>query len=103
MAAQGVTITDWYKQSVYDVSNNKLGEIVDLLLMPDGKINLLVVRAGSFLGLGEKDVAVPFDAVQHTVKDGNVHLTLDTTEDAVKSAQRLRYYPNAGTWVPEGK
>jgi len=103
VAAQGVTITDWYKQSVYDVSNNKLGEIVDLLLMPDGKINLLVVRAGSFLGLGEKDVAVPFDAVQHTVKDGNVHLTLDTTEDAVKSAQRLRYYPNAGTWVPEGK
>ena len=74
MAAQGVTITDWYKQSVYDVSNNKLGEIVDLLLMPDGKINLLVVWA------------------QHTVKDGNVHLTLDTTEDVseVRSASQVR-------------
>jgi len=103
VAAQGVTITDWYKQSVYDLSNNKVGEIVDLLLMPDGKISLLVLRAGGFLGLGEKDVAVPFDAVQHTVKDGNVHLTLDTTEEAVKSAPRLRYDPNAGTWVPEGK
>jgi len=103
VAAQGVTITDWYKQSVYDVSNNKVGEIVDLLLMPDGKISLLVLRAGGFLGLGEKDVAVPFDAVHHTVKDGNVHLTLDTTQDAVKSAPRLRYDANAGTWVPEGK
>ena len=103
VAAQGVTITDWYKQSVYDLSNNKVGEIVDLLLMPDGKISLLILRAGGFLGLGEKDVAVPFDAVQHTVKDGNVHLTLDTTEEAVKSAPRLRYDPNAGTWVPEGK
>ena len=103
VAAQGVTITDWYKQSVYDLSNNKVGEIVDLLLMPDGKISLLVLRAGGFLGLGEKDVAVPFDAIQHTVKDGNVHLTLDTTEEAVKSAPRLRYDPNAGTWVPEGK
>jgi len=103
VAAQGVTITDWYKQSVYDLSNNKVGEIVDLLVMPDGKISLLVLRAGGFLGLGEKDVAVPFDAIQHTVKDGNVHLTLDTTEDAVKSAPRLRYDPNAGTWVPEGK
>src|SRR5215831_9275466 len=41
VAAQGVTITDWYKQSVYDFSNNKVGEIVDLLLMPDGKISLL--------------------------------------------------------------
>jgi len=103
VAAQGVTITDWYKQSVYDISNNKLGEIVDLLLMPDGKISLLILRAGGFLGLGEKDVAVPFDAVHHTVKDGNVHLTLDTTQDAVKSAPRLRYDANAGTWVPEGK
>ena len=103
VVAQGVTITDWYKRSVYDLSNNKVGEIVDLLLMPDGKISLLVLRAGGFLGLGEKDVAVPFDAVQHTVKDGNVHLTLDTTEEAVKSAPRLRYDPNAGTWVPEGK
>ena len=103
VAAQGVTITDWYKQSVYDLSNNRVGEIVDLLLMPDGKISLLVLRTSGFLGLGEKDVAVPFDAVQHTVKDGHVHLTLDTTEGAVKSASRLRYDPNAGTWVPEGK
>ena len=103
VAAQGVTITDWYKQSVYDLSNNKLGEIVDLLLMPDGKISLLVLRAGGFLGLGEKDVAVPFDAIQHTVKDGKVHLTLDTTHEAVKSAPHLRFDPNAGTWVPEGK
>jgi len=104
VAAQGVTITDWYKQSVYDLSNNKVGEIVDLLLMPDGKISLLVLRAGWFPRVvGEKDVAVPFDAVQHTVKDGHVHLTLATKEDAVKSASRLRYDPSAGTWVPEGK
>jgi len=74
-----------------------------LLVMPDWKISLLVLRADGFLGLGEKDVAVPFDAIQHTVKDGNVLLTLDTTEDAVKSASRLRYDPSAGTWVPEGK
>jgi hypothetical protein len=32
-----VTVTDWYKQSVYDPSKNKIGEIMDVLLSSDGK------------------------------------------------------------------
>jgi hypothetical protein len=31
------TVTDWYKQSVYDPSDNKIGEIMDVLVAPDGK------------------------------------------------------------------
>ena len=63
--AQSVTVNDWYKQSVYAPSNNKIGEIKDVLLSPDGKINAnaLIVGVGGFLGMGEKDVAVPFTAV----------------------------------------
>ena len=30
------TVSDWYKQSVYDPSDNKIGEIVDVMLSPDG-------------------------------------------------------------------
>jgi hypothetical protein len=60
--------------------------------------------AGSgFLGMGEKDVAVPFDAVKHTVKDGKADLTLDTTKDALKAAPGLKYDRNSTTWVPDGK
>jgi hypothetical protein len=36
-------VTDWYKQSVYDPSNSKIGEIMDVLLSPDGKVNALIV------------------------------------------------------------
>jgi len=98
--AQSVTVKDWYNQSVYDPSNNKIGEIQDVLLSPDGKVTALIVGVGGFLGMGEKDVAVPFSAVKHTTRDGKVYLTLDTTKDALKSAPGLKYDRNSTTWMP---
>ena len=59
-----ITVTEWYKQNVYDPSNNKIGEIMDVLLDKDGKAAALIIGVGGFLGAGEKDVAVPFNAVQ---------------------------------------
>src|SRR5436190_24362090 len=100
---QSVTVTDWYKQSVYDPANSKIGEIMDVLLSPDGKVNALIVGVGGFLGIGEKDVAVPFSAVKHTTKDGKVYLRIDTTKDALKAAPGLRYDRSTTTWVPENK
>jgi len=99
--AQSVTVKDWYKQSVYDPSNNKIGEIEDVLLSPDGKVSALIVGVGGFLGMGEKDVAVPFTAVKHTTKDGKVYLTLDTTKDVLKAAPGLKYDRTSTSWVPE--
>jgi sporulation protein YlmC with PRC-barrel domain len=101
--AHSVTVTDWYKQSVYDPSNSKIGEISDVLLSPDGKVNALIVGVGGFLGMGEKDVAVPFDAVKHETRDGKVYLTLDTTKDALQAAPGLKYDRSTTTWAPDNK
>jgi sporulation protein YlmC with PRC-barrel domain len=101
--AQSVTVTDWYKQSVYDPSNSKIGEIMDVLLSADGKVNALIIGVGGFLGMGEKDVAVPFSAVKHTSKEGKVYLTLDTTKDALKAAPGLKYDRSTTTWMPDTK
>jgi sporulation protein YlmC with PRC-barrel domain len=103
LPAQSVTVTDWYKQSVYDPSNSKIGEIMDVLVSPDGKVNALIVGVGGFLGMGEKDVAVPFNAVKHTTRDGKVYLTLDTTKDALKAAPGLKYDRSTTAWVPDTK
>jgi hypothetical protein len=59
--ANSKTITHWYKQSVYDPQDNKIGEIMDVLVDRDGKVTALIIGVGGFLGLGEKDVAVPFN------------------------------------------
>jgi sporulation protein YlmC with PRC-barrel domain len=100
---QSVTVTDWYKQSVYDPSNSKIGEIKDVLLSSDGRVNAFIIGVGGFLGMGEKDVAVPFNAVKRTTKDGKVNLTLDATKDALKTAPGLKYDRSTMTWMPDTK
>jgi len=98
---QSVTVTDWYKQNVYDASNSKVGDVRDVLLSADGKVSAVIVGVGGFLGMGEKDVAVPFDAIKHTTRDGKVYLTMDATKDELKAAPGMRYDRNATTWTPD--
>ena len=98
---QSVTVTDWYKQNVYDPSNSKIGDVKDVLLASDGKVSALIVGVGGFLGIGEKDVAVPFDAIKHTTRDNKVYLTMDATKDELKAAPGLKYDRNTTTWVPD--
>jgi hypothetical protein len=95
------TVADWYKQNVYDPSDNKIGEIMDVLVSPDGRATALIVGVGGFLGAGEKDVAVPFSAVKHTMKDKKIYLTMDTTKDALKSAPGFKYDREKTSWVPD--
>ncbi len=94
-----LTVTDWYKQSVYDPSNNKIGEIMDVLVAPSGQINAVIVGVGGFLGAGEKDVAVNFSSIKQTKKDNKVYLTMDTTKDALKNAPGFKYDSNKTSWV----
>jgi sporulation protein YlmC with PRC-barrel domain len=99
--ANSVTVTDWYKQNVYDPSDNKIGEIMDVLVSPEGRATALIVGVGGFLGAGEKDVAVPFSAVKHTMKDKKIYLTMDTTKDALKAAPGFKYDREKTSWIPE--
>jgi len=97
-----VTITHWYKQNVYDPGDNKIGEIMDVLVDREGKATALIIGVGGFLGIGEKDVAVPFNAVRVTTKDNNKwYLVMNTTKDALKGAKGFKYDRTAMTWIPE--
>jgi PRC-barrel domain len=97
-----MTVTHWYKQSVYDPSDAKVGQIMDVLVDRDGKIAVLIVSVGGFLGMGEKDVAVPFNAVQFKTKDNNKwYPVMNTTKDALKNAPGYKYDRTAMTWMPE--
>ncbi len=99
--SDSLTVTDWYKQPVYDSDNNKLGDIKDVLVDHSGKVTALIVGVGGVLGAGEKDVAVPFEAVKKTTKNNDVYLTLGATKDDLKSAPGLKYDKNKTSWVPD--
>ena len=108
---EAVTVTDWYKQNVYDPNENKIGDIKDVLVDKSGKIAALIVGVGGFLGAGEKDVAVPFEAVHPTMKDkkwlagdatppkttSKAHLDLSTT---LTPRLGCLTRSNAQTWQP---
>jgi sporulation protein YlmC with PRC-barrel domain len=49
---------------VYGADKQKIGDIDEVLVDRQGKIHGLVVGVGGFLGIGQKDVAIPFDQVQ---------------------------------------
>jgi sporulation protein YlmC with PRC-barrel domain len=94
------TVSDWYKQDVYDPSDSKIGKIDDVLVSQSGQIDALVVGVGGFLGAGEKDVAVPFTAVKWTNKNNKNYLTMSATKDDLKTAQGLKYDSDKTAWVP---
>ncbi|MGA9006496.1 MAG: PRC-barrel domain-containing protein [Xanthobacteraceae bacterium] len=102
--ANSATVTNWYKQSVYDPKDSKIGDIADVLVDKSGRIDSLIVAVGGFLGAGEKDVSVPFDAVRVTSKDNNKwYLVMNTTKDQLKEAPGFTYDKESTTWMPNKK
>ncbi len=97
------TVTNYYKQDVYDPKQSKIGKIDDVLVDKSGKVTALVIGVGGFLGAGEKDVIVPFTAVKSEKKDNKWYLTLDETKDGLKNAPGFQYNRNNTTWEPEKK
>jgi sporulation protein YlmC with PRC-barrel domain len=98
-----VTVTNWYKQSVYDPKDSKIGEIMDVLVDKSGRISSFIIGVGGFLGAGEKDVAVPFESVHATTKDKKLYLVMNATKDSLKSAAGFKYDDGKTTWVPDKK
>jgi sporulation protein YlmC with PRC-barrel domain len=97
--ADALTVTNYYKQSVYDPQQNKIGSIDDVLIDKQGKVEALIIGVGGFLGMGEKDVAVPFSAVKAERKNDKWYLTLDATKDSLKAATGYKYDRDKTTWV----
>jgi hypothetical protein len=100
-AIDGVTITGYYEQNVYDPSDKKIGEIADVLVTPEGRVTAVIISVGGFLGMGEKHVAAPFEAIRATEKGNKMYLVLNTTKEALKNAPGYKYDRDTTTWVSD--
>lgn len=49
---------------VYGANNEKIGDVSEVLLDNSGNAKAVVISVGGFLGIGAKDVAVPFNSLQ---------------------------------------
>ena len=52
--------------SIYGPDQQRVGTISDVLVSHEGGAKYVVVGVGGFLGIGTKDVAIPFDQVAFT-------------------------------------
>ena len=68
--------------TVYGANDENMGEISDIVLAQDGKVDAVIIDVGGFLGIGEKPVAVGFDKLTFmTDKDGNKYLYTTFTKE----------------------
>jgi len=87
----------YYNQEIYNRTGERIGSIKDLLVGPDGRIHAAVVGVGGYLGIGEKDIAVPL-SVLHMDRDGR-RITIDVMRDTLQAApafehgERIRLRP----------
>ncbi|MBQ0819353.1 PRC-barrel domain-containing protein [Microvirga sp. HBU67558] len=74
--------------NVYNQNNEKIGDISELLVDSSGKVQAVVVGVGGFLGLGERDVAIPFEQIKLVNEPRTVATTATTTDPNAPVAPR---------------
>jgi putative membrane protein len=78
--------TDWTSEAligrtVENGSGDNLGEINNVIINEKGNVVAAVIGVGGFLGIGEKNVAVPFDALEFRTVDPAEHRKADTRDE----------------------
>jgi len=80
--------TELVGHGVTNAQDESLGDINDLIVSGDGQLEGVIVGVGGFLGIGEKNVGVRFDAlnISEDPESGDMTLVLDTTRDELEAA-----------------
>jgi len=73
---------------VYNDKDEKVGDVDDLIIAPDSSVSYAIIGVGGFLGLGERQVAIP---VNH-FKSGDGRIVLPgATKDALQAMPSFQY------------
>ncbi len=68
---------------VTGANNESIGEINDVLMDQNGRAHAVIIGVGGFLGIGEKDVAIPMTALQFSAGNPGMAQQGATTAGAV--------------------
>ena len=86
--------------NVYGPSDEKIGDINEVLIDSNGAVHAVVIGVGGFLGVGEKDVAVPFKSlnIKRTDNSDKIdRISVRYTKDQLKQAPDFKYYAASNT------
>lgn len=83
--ATELSADDLIGRTVYGANDENIGEVGDVLLTADNRVEGFVLDVGGFLGMGEKEIAVSPENL-NIMADANGDLTIFTpfSEDQLK-------------------
>lgn len=84
--ANGMAASDLIGTDLKTSDGESVGEISDLIIDQDGKIGAVLVNVGGFLAMGEKSVAIDWNAVTMSANADGQDPTVDMTRDDLQSA-----------------
>ena len=74
-------------ESVVNANNESIGTISDLVTDADGKVAAVLIRSGSFLGIGGKDVALRFEDIKFSRgEDNTITVMTNISADTLAAA-----------------
>jgi sporulation protein YlmC with PRC-barrel domain len=89
---------------VQNTAGEIVGDVNDLMFDKSGRINSVVLGIGGFLGVGEKDVAVPFSTLVFTVgKEGQRIILVPLSKEALNQAPAFKATEKTALDVVEEK
>lgn len=86
---------------IVGANDERIGDVNDVLIDKNGKVDALVVGVGGFLGIGEKDVALPmtvFEVVPANSSKNNTNsdrLRLSMSKDQLEQHAEFKKLSNA--------
>ncbi|MCV9998656.1 PRC-barrel domain-containing protein [Pararhizobium sp. YC-54] len=87
-----------------DEQGEAIGDVNDVVINADGGAEALVIGVGGFLGIGEKDVAINFDRVSWSDRDGQRIIVVSATKEELQAApefERAALMDGAAATGPE--
>jgi sporulation protein YlmC with PRC-barrel domain len=82
--------SDFIGTPVTTKDGQQIGRISNLVFDQDGRIELAVIGVGGFLGIGEKEVAVPFDSVKSDVINNKHVFVIDADKQILQAAPAFK-------------
>jgi sporulation protein YlmC with PRC-barrel domain len=79
-------VANYVGKPIVNASGEKIGDVSDMLFDRSGKITTVVVGVGGFLGLGAKQVALPYEAVTYSEQNGERQIMVPLTKEALQAA-----------------
>lgn len=98
--AANLTASTLMGADLHSTRGEDLGEVSDVVLNAEGGSSYLVVSHGGFLGMGDKEIAIPFDSAKIS-RDGDivyVNMTEEQLEKAPSFEPRDREWLEDASW-----